>query len=56
MKLNEGFSGEGNAILDLRPLQAVEPGAADSEVRVKRLKEQFSHLKFEAKAENLGKF
>ena len=56
VKLNEGFSGEGNAILDLRPLQAVEPGAADSEARVDKLKEQFSCLKFEAKAETWKNF
>jgi PGM1 C-terminal domain len=56
VKLNEGFSGEGNAILDLRPLQAVEPGAATSETRVKQLKAEFSHLKFEAKAETWENF
>ncbi|MBW4580407.1 MAG: carboxylate-amine ligase [Tildeniella nuda ZEHNDER 1965/U140] len=56
VKLNEGFSGEGNAILDLRPLQAVEPGAADFEARVKALHEQFSSLKFEAKAETWDNF
>ncbi|MBD2072772.1 carboxylate-amine ligase [Phormidium sp. FACHB-592] len=56
VKLNEGFSGEGNAILDLRPIQGVEPGAASSEVRIKALQEQFSHLKFEAKAETWENF
>ena len=56
VKLNEGFSGEGNAILDLRPIQGVEPGAASSEVRVKALQEQFGHLKFEAKAETWENF
>jgi hypothetical protein len=56
VKLNEGFSGEGNAILDLRPIQAVEPGAASSEVRTKALQEQFNHLKFEAKAETWDNF
>ena len=56
VKLNEGFSGEGNAILDLRPIQGVEPGAASSEVRVKALLEQFGHLKFEAKAETWENF
>ncbi len=56
IKLNEGFSGEGNAILDLRPLQAVAPGAATPEARVSKLKEQFSDLKFEAKAETWANF
>ena len=56
IKLNEGFSGEGNAIMDLRPLQAAKPGETDSATRVKLLKEQFSSLKFEAKAETWENF
>ncbi len=56
VKLNEGFSGEGNALLDLRPLQAVQPPAASHAERVKALHDQFEQLDFEAKAETWENF
>ncbi|WP_420805849.1 peptide ligase PGM1-related protein [Neosynechococcus sphagnicola] len=51
VKLNEGFSGEGNALLDLRSLGEIAPGNVSHCVRVKTLLDRFQHLKFEAKAE-----
>ncbi|MGA7937458.1 MAG: peptide ligase PGM1-related protein [Kovacikia sp.] len=51
VKLNEGFSGEGNALLDLRPIQEFAPGAASHSERVRKLKGQFASLHFESKSE-----
>lgn len=56
VKLNEGFSGEGNALLDLRPIQAVAPGTATHAERVAMLSEQFQGLSFEAKHETWENF
>jgi PGM1 C-terminal domain len=47
VKLNEGFSGEGNAILDLEPLRGV-----DSAQRVESLINYFPHLRFQSPVEN----
>ncbi|MBW4521111.1 MAG: carboxylate-amine ligase [Scytolyngbya sp. HA4215-MV1] len=51
IKLNEGFSGEGNALLDLRPLIEISPSMASHTMRVKELCDRFHTLKFEAKNE-----
>lgn len=51
VKLNEGFSGEGNALFDLRPLDQYKPGATSHAQRVTKLYDHFPKLKFEAKAE-----
>lgn len=56
VKLNEGFSGEGNALLDLRHLQTYEPGAASHNERVKMIKKQFETLNFESKNETWERF
>lgn len=56
VKLNEGFSGEGNALLDLRPIQEVAPGAASHTARVDALMEQFACMRFEAKNEIWERF
>ncbi|MEZ4444409.1 MAG: peptide ligase PGM1-related protein [Polyangiaceae bacterium] len=48
VKLNDSFSGEGNAILDLRPLAGVAPGAASSADRREVLREALPRLEFEA--------
>jgi PGM1 C-terminal domain len=56
IKLNQGFSGEGNALLDLRPLSIIAPGEATHHQRVKQLLEQFATLQFAAKAETWGNF
>jgi PGM1 C-terminal domain len=46
VKLNEGFSGEGNAILDLQPIRDVTPGQ-----RVQAIRDRFPHLRFQSKQE-----
>ncbi|MBW4421870.1 MAG: carboxylate-amine ligase [Myxacorys californica WJT36-NPBG1] len=51
VKLNEGFSGEGNALLDLRPLAEYRPGATTHAQRVTQIYDRFVDLKFESKAE-----
>jgi hypothetical protein len=56
VKLNEGFSGEGNAILDLRPLENLAPGKADHPERVRAIGDRFHHLGFQAKAETWDNF
>jgi hypothetical protein len=56
VKLNEGFSGEGNALLDLRPIQDVAPESASHSVRVKTIRENFRSLNFEAKNETWDNF
>ena len=48
VKLNEGFSGEGNALLDLRPLQQYNPRVASRQARVLALRESFPQLSFQA--------
>ncbi|EKQ70992.1 hypothetical protein OsccyDRAFT_1303 [Leptolyngbyaceae cyanobacterium JSC-12] len=56
VKLNEGFSGEGNALLDLRPIHEVAPGHASHAARIGALKEQFACMRFEAKGETWERF
>jgi len=56
VKLNEGFSGEGNAMLDVRPIQEVAPGNASHPARVDALKEQFACMRFEGKGETWQNF
>ncbi|HTL88202.1 MAG TPA: peptide ligase PGM1-related protein, partial [Leptolyngbya sp.] len=56
IKLNEGFSGEGNAILDLRHLAEFKPGLISHEQRVAKIYDRFAHLKFEAKTETWDNF
>ncbi|MGB3207016.1 MAG: peptide ligase PGM1-related protein [Crinalium sp.] len=56
VKLNEGFSGEGNAILDLRPLFNLAPGKADHAERVRAIGDRFQNLGFQAKAETWANF
>ncbi len=51
IKLNEGFSGEGNAILDLRPLQDLTIGE-----RLKAVSKHFSQMNFQGAGENWDKF
>ena len=52
VKLNEGFSGEGNAILDLRPL-----GSSSSHIdRVQAINHAFPHLSFQGHHENWPSF
>ena len=56
IKLNEGFSGEGNAMLDLSSIQHVAPGAASSADRIKALGQHFETLRFESKHETWEHF
>jgi PGM1 C-terminal domain len=51
VKLNEGFSGEGNALLDLQPIADVPP-----QHRVAALRDRFSDLRFQAKNETWDNF
>lgn len=56
IKLNEGFSGEGNALLDLRPLADVAPGRVSHRQRAAALANQFRSLRFQAAGETWDNF
>lgn len=56
VKLNEGFSGEGNALLHLEPMQAVAPGSASHAARVEAMQAAFPNLRFQAKDETWENF
>ena len=56
VKLNEGFSGEGNALLDLRPMSDFAPSKASHKERVKAISKSFPELRFQAKQETWENF
>lgn len=56
VKLNEGFSGEGNALLDLRPLREFAPGVASHERRLLGIKNSLRELRFQAENETWPHF
>lgn len=56
IKLNEGFSGEGNALLNLRDLATVRPGEASHAQRVAAIIQQFVHLSFQSDQETWENF
>ncbi|WP_017297600.1 peptide ligase PGM1-related protein [Nodosilinea nodulosa] len=56
IKLNEGFSGEGNALLDLRQLKAVAPGNAAHSDRADAIAAAFSDLSFQCDTETWEHF
>lgn len=56
VKLNEGFSGEGNALLDLRLLESYAPDNASHMERVSCLKTAFKDLRFQCATENWPSF
>jgi hypothetical protein len=56
VKLNEGFSGEGNAILDLRKIAEVAPDKASHAERVATLHERMESMSFQAKNETWENF
>ncbi|MEQ8540277.1 MAG: peptide ligase PGM1-related protein [Coleofasciculus sp. D1-CHI-01] len=56
IKLNEGFSGEGNAILDLRKIPEAAPGKASHDQRVAAIHEDLDHLGFQASNETWSQF
>jgi len=56
VKLNEGISGEANALLDLRPIQNVAPGEATHAERVAAISDRFACMSFQAQAETWANF
>ncbi len=56
IKLNEGFSGEGNALLDLSPLASVAPGSASTRARVAAIGDRFHQLRFQSNHETWENF
>jgi len=56
IKLNEGFSGEGNAILDLKPLAHVAPQQVSHQKRASAIAQQFHHLGFQGLSETWANF
>jgi PGM1 C-terminal domain len=57
IKLNEGFSGEGNAVLDLRPLSAsIDPRTLSISDRMALVEKGVSSMSFQAKNETWENF
>ncbi|MCC0178645.1 carboxylate-amine ligase [Waterburya agarophytonicola K14] len=56
VKLNEGFSGEGNAILDLRPIQDSIPDLCDREKTINALNKQLECMSFQGAGETWSTF
>lgn len=56
IKLNEGFSGQGNALLNLKPLRRVAPNAASTAERVDAFNQHFQHLSFQCDTETWESF
>lgn len=56
VKLNEGFSGEGNALLDLRPIIKLASPKASHIERVTAISKSFPELRFQAAQETWDKF
>ena len=56
IKLNEGFSGQGNALLDLRPIHHAAPGKVSTPERIKILADRMYHLSFQSQTETWENF
>ncbi|PZO22408.1 MAG: carboxylate-amine ligase [Leptolyngbya foveolarum] len=56
IKLNEGFSGEGNALLSLAGLAEVAPGKAERGARVKAIAAAMADLRFQCDTETWASF
>lgn len=56
VKLNEGISGEANAILDLRPIAQMAPAQASHSQRVEAISQQFATMSFQAVTESWENF
>ena len=56
VKLNEGFSGEGNALLDLRPIQDYAPGKCDRAETITALHKQLENMSFQGAGETWATF
>ncbi|MDF5714627.1 MAG: peptide ligase PGM1-related protein [Rhizonema sp. NSF051] len=56
VKLNEGISGEGNALLDLRPIANLAPPGGSHSERIAAISDGFSTMNFQAKQEHWENF
>lgn len=56
VKLNEGFSGEGNALLDLRPIQNYAPTQGDRSQTINALTKQLENMSFQGLGETWSTF
>ncbi|WP_204104712.1 MULTISPECIES: peptide ligase PGM1-related protein [Spirulina sp. CCY15215] len=56
IKLNEGFSGEGNALLDLTPISSHSPRQTSLKQAGEALRDRLPHLRFQAEDETWEKF
>ncbi|MEO1593501.1 MAG: peptide ligase PGM1-related protein [Cyanobacteria bacterium J06632_22] len=56
IKLNEGFSGEGNALLDLRSLMTYAPGLVELDQSVAAVEQAFESLRFQCPTETWAHF
>ncbi len=56
VKLNEGFSGEGNALLDLRPILDYAPDQGDRTKTINVLTKQLASMKFQGAKETWDTF
>jgi PGM1 C-terminal domain len=56
IKLNEGFSGEGNAVLNLKPIKQFAPAKSDREATLKALEEELKNLSFQGSEETWANF
>jgi hypothetical protein len=56
IKLNEGFSGEGNAVLNLKPIQQFAPAKSERTKTLKALEQELENLSFQAPGETWASF
>jgi len=56
VKLNEGFSGEGNALLDLRPIQNYAPSQSNEAETKAALSKQLENMSFQGTGETWATF
>ncbi|MEA5512411.1 peptide ligase PGM1-related protein [Crocosphaera sp. UHCC 0190] len=56
IKLNEGFSGEGNAVLDCKKIAEFAPNKANKSDRISAISKSFNGLSFQAKEETWSNF
>ncbi|WP_414529322.1 peptide ligase PGM1-related protein [Nodularia chucula] len=56
VKLNEGISGEGNALLDLRPIQDLAPGKVAHNQTVAAISDRLPTMRFQSTHETWGNF
>lgn len=56
IKLNEGFSGEGNAVLDLTPIKEFAPSKQERQATINALEQQLDNLSFQSEDETWANF